>query len=96
MQWTVDQIKAIVNGGCWWRTAIFVTWGGWYDHVEPPNVEQWNIGKAQRLRDWYPQFSGQQFRYGSRVPCLVISPYAAGTGPSCNTSSGISRKATCW
>jgi phospholipase C len=79
MQWTIDQIKAIVSGGLWGRTAVFVTWddwGGWYDHVEPPNVEQWNSSKAQRPEDAFPEFNGDQFRYGSRVPCLVISPYA--------------------
>jgi phospholipase C len=65
MQWTVDQVNAIVKGGLWASTAIFITWddwGGWYDHVNPPNVEQWT--------------DGTQFRYGSRVPCLVLSPYA--------------------
>lgn len=65
MQWTVDQVNAIVQGGLWARTAIFITWddwGGWTDHVTPPNVEQWT--------------DGTQFRYGSRVPCLVLSPFA--------------------
>ncbi len=65
MQWTVDQVAAIVKGGLWPRTAIFITWddwGGWYDHVDPPQVEAWT--------------DGTQFRYGSRVPCLVLSPYA--------------------
>jgi len=65
MQWTVDQVTAIVQGGLWPSTAIFVTWddwGGWFDHVTPPNVEAW--------RD------GTQFRYGSRVGCLALSPYA--------------------
>jgi phospholipase C len=79
MQWTVDQIQSIVDGGFWERTAVFVTWddwGGWFDHVEPPNVEQWDSSKAQRAADAFPEFNGQQFRYGSRVPCLVISPYA--------------------
>lgn len=37
--------------------------------------EQWEIWKAQRPGDAFLQFSGQQFRYGSRA-CLVISPYA--------------------
>ena len=44
---------------------IFITWddyGGWYDHVTPPLVEKWK--------------DGTQFRYGSRVGCLVLSPYA--------------------
>lgn len=65
MQWTVDQVNAIVKGGLWPKTAIFITWddwGGWFDHVDPPEVDKWN--------------DGAQFRYGSRVPCLVISPYA--------------------
>ena len=65
MQWTVDQVNAIVAGNLWPKTAIFITWddwGGWYDHVDPPEVEKWQ--------------DGTQFRYGSRVPCLVLSPYA--------------------
>lgn len=64
-QWTVDQVNAIVKGGLWPKTAVFITWddwGGWYDHVTPANLEAWT--------------DGTQFRYGSRVPCLVLSPYA--------------------
>jgi len=65
MQWTVDQVNAIVRGGLWPRTTIFISWddwGGWADHVTSPNIEQWT--------------DGTQFRYGSRVPCLVLSPFA--------------------
>src|SRR5262245_17880134 len=68
MQWTVDQVNAIVQGGSWSKAAIFITWddwGGWYDHVDPRAVEKW--------RD------GTPFRYGSRVPCLVLGPYARRT-----------------
>src|SRR5258708_15065173 len=64
MQWTVNQVNAIVKGGLWPSTAIFITWddwGGWLDHVDPPNVESWPA-------------DGTQFRYGSRVRCLVLSP----------------------
>jgi phospholipase C len=78
-EWTGQQIQAIVDGGLWPRTVIFVTWddwGGWYDHVTPPNVEKWDSKRAQYPGDAHPEFNGQQFRYGSRVPCLVISPYA--------------------
>ncbi len=39
-------------------------------------MEKWDGRNAQRPADAFPQFNGQQFRYGSRVPCLVISPYA--------------------
>jgi phospholipase C len=65
MQWTVDQVNAIVKGGLWPKTAIFITWddwGGWFDHVDPPLLETWT--------------DGTPFRYGSRVPCLVLGPYA--------------------
>jgi phospholipase C len=65
MQWTVDQVKAVVAGGLWPSTTIFITWddwGGWYDHVNPPQLETWK--------------DSTQFRYGTRVPCLVLSPYA--------------------
>ncbi len=63
--WTVAQVNAIVQGGLGPSTAIFITWddwGGWFDHVEPANVEQWS--------------DGTQFRYGPRVGCPVLSPYA--------------------
>jgi phospholipase C len=65
MQWSVSQVNAIVQGGLWPQTAIFITWddwGGWYDHVTPPEVEKWT--------------DGTQFRYGTRVGCLALSPYA--------------------
>ncbi len=73
MQWTVDQVNAIVKGGLWAKSVIFITWddwGGWWDHVDPPNVEIWNHAGPQ------PGYQGTQFRYGSRVGCLVLSPYA--------------------
>lgn len=65
MQWTAGQVDAIVKGGLWPKTAIFITWddwGGWWDHMDPPSVENWS--------------DGTQFRYGTRVGCLVLSPYA--------------------
>lgn len=65
MEWTVQQVDAIVRGGLWAKTVIFITWddwGGWFDHVDPPIAEHWK--------------DGTQFRYGSRVGCLVLGPYA--------------------
>ncbi|HKS59826.1 MAG TPA: alkaline phosphatase family protein, partial [Thermoplasmata archaeon] len=65
MEWTTQQLDALVRGGLWPSTAVFLTWddwGGWFDHVDPPPVEAW--------------VDGTQFRYGSRVPCLVLSPFA--------------------
>lgn len=78
-QWTATQIEAIVAGGLWEKTAIFITWddwGGWYDHVLPPVKETWDSARAQRPADAFPEFNGNPFRFGSRVPCLVLSPYA--------------------
>lgn len=63
--WSAAQIKAIIQGGLWANTAIFITWdcwGGWYDHVNPPEVEKWT--------------DGTPFRYGGRVGCIVAGPYA--------------------
>jgi len=63
--WTALQVDAIVKGGLWSSTVVFITWddwGGWYDHVNPPLVEKWT--------------DGTQFRYGTRVGCLALSPYA--------------------
>lgn len=70
-QWTADRLKLLAASPLWATTAVFITWddfGGWYDHVDPPNVAQWkNDGTS---------YAGTQFRYGDRVPCLVVSPYA--------------------
>jgi phospholipase C len=77
--WSVAQVDAVVKGGLWPRTAIFITWddwGGWYDHVNPPEVEKWT--------------DGTQFRYGSRVPCLVLSPYAKAKHLSHELNSHVS------
>ena len=65
MKWTVAQVDAVVKGGLWPNTTIFITWddwGGWLDHVDPPEVEKWT--------------DGTQFRYGSRVGCLVLGGFA--------------------
>jgi phospholipase C len=78
-QWTADQVAAIVTGGLWSSTAIFITWddwGGWFDHVVPPVKEVWQHTLAQRPAEAFPEFDGQPFRFGSRVPCLAVSPYA--------------------
>jgi len=72
MQWTEARLTAIAKSTVWAKTAVFITWddwGGWYDHIDPPNVMQWKGGGPAG-------YQGSQFRYGNRVPCLVVSPYA--------------------
>jgi len=75
MQWTTDRVSQIGKSSLWSNTVIFVTWddwGGWYDHVEPPLQDTWKGGSPPAG----PSYLDTQFRYGPRVGCLVISPYA--------------------
>ncbi len=65
--WVTSVVNAIGNSPYWANTAVFITWddwGGWYDHVPPPqvlvNCAQWGCG----------------YVYGFRVPMIVVSPYA--------------------
>jgi phospholipase C len=65
--WVASVVNAIGNSSYWFNTAIIITWddwGGWYDHVPPPqvlvNCAQWGCG----------------YVYGFRVPLIVVSPYA--------------------
>lgn len=65
--WVAAIVNAIGNSAYWGHTAIFITWddwGGWYDHVPPPqvlvNCAQWGCG----------------YVYGFRVPLIVVSPFS--------------------
>jgi phospholipase C len=45
--WTIRQINAVMSGPDWDKVAIFVTWddfGGLYDHVKPPVVDDMGLG----------------------------------------------------
>jgi phospholipase C len=45
--WTVGQINAVMNGPDWDSTVVFLTWddfGGFYDHVAPPAVDNFGFG----------------------------------------------------
>jgi phospholipase C len=45
--WTASLINAVMQGPEWDSTAIFLTWddwGGFYDHVAPPVVDQNGLG----------------------------------------------------
>jgi hypothetical protein len=59
-------VNAIMQSSAWPNTAIFIAWddwGGFYDHVDPPNVD---------TNDTDTPIEG----FGLRVPGLMISPYA--------------------
>jgi phospholipase C len=45
--WTVQQLNAVMQGPDWDSTAVFLTWddfGGFYDHVPPPAVDNFGFG----------------------------------------------------
>jgi len=45
--WTVSMINAVMQGPDWDTTAIVLTWddyGGFYDHVAPPQVDFFGMG----------------------------------------------------
>ena len=45
--WTTQVIDAIMRSPMWKDTAIFLTWddwGGFYDHVAPPQVDRFGLG----------------------------------------------------
>jgi len=45
--WTVQQLNALMQGPDWGTTAVFLTWddfGGFYDHVPPPTLDEYGLG----------------------------------------------------
>jgi len=67
MDYVTSVVNAVMQSPYWSNTAIFLTWddnGGFYDHVDPPNVDMSATG------------SSKIFGYGIRVPGLLISAYA--------------------
>ncbi len=45
--WTTRVVNAIMASPMWEETAIFITWddyGGFYDHVPPPQVDRFGFG----------------------------------------------------
>jgi phospholipase C len=45
--WTTQVVDAIMRSPMWKDTAIFLTWddwGGFYDHVPPPQVDRFGLG----------------------------------------------------
>jgi phospholipase C len=64
--YVTSLVNAIMQSPYWANTAIFITWddwGGFYDHVPPPNVD---TNKSKN------PIQG----FGFRVPGLMISAYA--------------------
>jgi phospholipase C len=74
-QWTAERVHKLGQSNLWGTSVIFITWddwGGWYDHVDPPLKDKWTGGGPATG----PSYANSQFSYGTRVGCLVISPYS--------------------
>ena len=47
MDYVTGLVNAVMNSPQWNSTAIFIAWddwGGFYDHVDPPKVDQYGLG----------------------------------------------------
>lgn len=70
-------IEAVMTGPKWGSTLLIWNYdecGGYYDHVPPPRaIPPDNVGPDTLLGG--PKFDGFA-RYGFRVPCAVVSPWA--------------------
>ena len=78
-QYAAKVINAAMASPQWGSLAMFLVWddwGGFYDHVDPPVVEKWT--------------NGTPLRYGFRVPCITISPFARSGYISHETHSFVS------
>ncbi|HEV2378874.1 MAG TPA: choice-of-anchor D domain-containing protein [Terriglobia bacterium] len=45
--WAVQEVNAVMNGPDWDSTVIFLAWddfGGFYDHVPPPGLDEYGLG----------------------------------------------------
>ena len=83
--WLVSTINDLMNLPEWNSMAIFIAWddwGGWYDHVAPPIVNQSNDAANDAANGsglcGVPASGAYLDRcgYGQRLPFLVVSPYA--------------------
>jgi phospholipase C len=64
--------KAVTQSPQWDKTVLVVNfdeWGGFYDHVVPPNVSDDNVNPNPGPHPDYSQL-------GFRVPCVLVSPWS--------------------
>lgn len=74
-QWVSSIVNAIGQSKFWSSTAIFIVWddwGGWYDHVAPPQLDQMGLGFRVPLLIVSPYVhkgyvSHQQHEFGSII-----------------------------
>ena len=47
MAYVTGLVNAVMNSPLWYSSAIFISWddwGGFYDHVAPPQIDQYGLG----------------------------------------------------
>jgi phospholipase C len=75
-----EIVNAVTTGPAWKTSALFITYdegGGLYDHVVPPSACAPDDTPPNFTDDPSDQRVGGNFtQYGSRVPFVVVSPYA--------------------
>jgi phospholipase C len=67
-----DIVHAFVNSPQWNRGALFIIydeWGGFFDHVAPPNAYPNDLRATTDINTNFAQM-------GFRIPAIAISPYA--------------------
>jgi phospholipase C len=77
-EWVASVVNAIGESRDWSSTAIFVVWddwGGWYDHVAPPQLDRMGLGPRVPfivISPWakHHYVSHQQYEFGSIVKFL--------------------------
>ena len=74
-----DFTAAVVNslmGGKGWPHTLFIwvhdSWGGYYDHVPPPEA----VPPEEVSASGPPDPANDHSRYGFRVPAVIVSPFA--------------------
>ena len=66
---------AVTHSPQWEKTVLVINfdeWGGFYDHIVPPTVEDDNVNPNPGPHPDYHQL-------GFRVPCIVVSPWSPAT-----------------
>lgn len=90
--WSVEQMNAVMEGPDWASTAVFITWddfGGFYDHVSPPPVDQFGLGPRVPLLIISPfvrkgKVSHTQYEFSSLLSFCrkaLLPGTSDGTGP---------------
>ncbi len=72
--WTVRHMNALMRSKYWKNTAVFIIWddfGGFYDHVPPPHVDEMGLGPRCPTARYFAMGEGR-FRRQHNLRILVF------------------------